>query len=93
MTERLLCSKEVAALFNRGVEWFYKHRKGLEEQGFPKRVAGAGNRWDPEAIDEWRRAMRAAPINGLKPPTVRDELDRDWAAELDERARQLARPH
>ena len=52
---------QVACRFNKGVEWFRTHRRGLERAGFPlfdELVDG----WDSRAIEAWfdRRSGLAA---------------------------------
>lgn len=55
--DALLDARGVATLLGHDVPWFQRHRKKLEAAGFPKRLAGLGNRWDPLAIRAWRLAQ------------------------------------
>lgn len=51
---RAIDAAEVALKLGHSVEWFYKHRKKLEdEHAFPKPVPGLAKRWDEPAIDAW----------------------------------------
>ena len=52
-----MSAKQVARIvFNRSRDWFYRHRRMLEdERGFPKRGEFG---WDPVAIARWQGHAR-----------------------------------
>lgn len=90
MSSPLLTRAQLLVVINRKTDWFSRHRKRLEAQGFPKPVPGLGNRWDPVALEQWRASARGDRID---PPPFRKELERDWGAELDRRAGELGKSH
>jgi hypothetical protein len=63
--QRLLTAHQVAEILALdGPRAFAQRRRRLEEEhGFPPPVPGVGQRWDPLAIEAWRRRIRgeAAP--------------------------------
>lgn len=58
--QRLLTAHQVAELLALdGPRAFAQRRRRLEaEHGFPPPVPGVGQRWDPLAIEAWRRRIR-----------------------------------
>lgn len=54
-----MSANQVARIvFNRSRDWFYRHRRILEdERGFPKRGETG---WDPVAIARWQARRRGA---------------------------------
>jgi hypothetical protein len=63
--QRLLTAHQVAEILALdSARAFAQRRRRLEEEhGFPRPVPGVGRRWDPLAIEAWRRRIRgeAAP--------------------------------
>ena len=55
-----LTTAEVAAMFRRSVDWFYRNRRKLERRGFPRPVVW--NSYDPDAVSAWRRSQMPAPL-------------------------------
>lgn len=87
MSAELITRRQVAAMLNKSYDWFLRHRKSLEaDHGFPATVPGIPNRWDPLAIRAWIARGRAE----LEAPTPAPNDGRDWGAELDKRAGELA---
>jgi len=81
-----LTAAQVAIELGHDVEWFYANRAALEaEHGFPKPLAGCGNRWDIRAIDAWKDAQLPASARMTTDPAVLD-----FGAGLKARAKKLA---
>jgi predicted DNA-binding transcriptional regulator AlpA len=64
MSGQLLTAREVAHLLGHNRAWFYRNRATLEaKHGFPRAVAGCGQRWDGAAIRRWLD-RQAGPSEG-----------------------------
>lgn len=97
---KLMTPAEVAYLFGRKVNWFYRHVRALErERHFPQPVFGSD--YDPLAIMAWRLAqidpalravLEAAALTAPAATAIADVVrvqEVDWAAELDRRAKNM----
>ena len=76
----LITAAVVAAKLRHPTVWFYRNRKMLESKyGFPTKISGCGNRWDPAAIDRW--------LDSQMPEDLRneDEKRKDEADAMDVR--------
>ena len=86
----LITAAVVAAKLGRPAVWFYRNRKMLEsERGFPTKVSGCGNRWDPAAIDRWLDSQMPDDLRS-KDEKRNDEAD-DMDARLARRGALIAR--
>lgn len=88
--KKLLNMREVGERLGHSYHWFRKRRRAMErDQHFPGPITTCGLRWDPRAIDEWVAAQgqTATPhLDGGDGP-------RNFAAELDARAEEIAARH
>lgn len=84
---RLLPTIEVCRKLAVSRDWFSRHRKALEAEGFPPPVPHFGLRWDSAAIDRWldQQGRAAAPVLSIVP-----EDDAALHARLAARAAALA---
>jgi predicted DNA-binding transcriptional regulator AlpA len=67
MVRTLMTLGEVAGTLRKSRDWFYRHRRILEQvHGFPRPVRGTGWRWDPLEIEQWLDRM--GPAKGQDGP-------------------------
>lgn len=65
---RLLRAREVAGLLGVTLTWWYRNRRGLEAQGFPRpvRLGARLDRWDAVAIEAWVARHRGDDVAGWR---------------------------
>lgn len=91
MADRTLLDRPaVARKLGISVERFYRNRRQLEADGFPRPAFGrmSGERWDPVAIDRW---LDGKLPGGASAAITSGQDDGDeWAIRLDRRAALVA---
>jgi hypothetical protein len=89
---KFLTAGEVANLFGgKDVTWFYRNRRKLEGQGFPK--PHLGGCYDPLAIYAWRLTQLSPALRAVieaAQATGDGEPIRDYEAELRANAERIA---
>lgn len=84
----LLNLDQLIAKLGKSRDWWFRNRDRLERDlGFPPRVPGMGQSWDPAAIDAWLDAQMPAHLKPAEPSAQTEEqIIADAARRMDERA-------
>ena len=86
----LMTSADVARALTRSRDWFYRNRKKLEANGFPKRVPGQGNRWHPGAVAAYLARVAGRPVARSGDTELAAEDVAAWQKHLDAQAEKIA---
>ena len=92
MTQPLLTRGQVAELLNVSADWFYRRRRTLEAEGFPRSLPGfAQGRWCPVAIEAWIARHGRAPEPPAAKSQTAEQRQEELRQALQDRARRIAR--
>ena len=88
--EPLLTKHGVAERLYHTLHWFAYHRAKLEAAGFPPPVPACGERWDPQAIDNWIARQRGETVETTIDPHIQAAEQARISAGFAARAREVA---
>ncbi len=89
--DKFMTPAQVAFLFGgKTADWFYRRKKALEAQGFPKPMLGGC--YDPLAIYAWRLAQLRPELRAVLEAARQAPVEpaTDWEAELRANAERIA---
>ena len=91
MSTSLLTRQAVADRLSVTADWFYRHRRTLESNGFPKSLPGfAQGRWCPQALEAWIARHSGAPAPQAGEPQSEEDRQERVRQKLQDRAQRIA---
>lgn len=88
--DKPLTLDQVGDRFGKSHKWMKNNISRLRrDHGFPNRIPGFGNAYDPLAIEQWLAKQRE-PKSDVVTGSTAVVVETDWAAILDARAAALA---
>lgn len=92
MTAPLLTRSQVAERLAVSEGWFYRNRRALEKEGFPKSLpAFPQGRWCPRAVEAWIALHSGAPAPREVEPQSDEDPQEELRQALQDRAQKIAR--
>jgi predicted DNA-binding transcriptional regulator AlpA len=91
MSKPLLARPQVVERLNVTEDWFYRHRRDLEAEGFPKSLPGfKQGRWCPQAVEAWIARHSGAPAAQEPAPQAAEDPQEALRQALQDRAQAIA---